>query len=169
MSGHTLNSVKLLGFEIVYAHTTGDYDCLLCRGIRGETGPPTLVHDSDVVDRTELALAAICPYFFGQNRGHVIVVPTAHFENRYAMPAQYLHACVDLAQAVAITMKKAYGAAGITLRQNNEPAGGQTAFHFHLHVYPRYPDDGFNTHPEEYLVEPAERAQWAQRLRDSRL
>jgi histidine triad (HIT) family protein len=118
-----------------------------------------------IVDRNELVIAAVCPYFFGQNPGHVIVMPTEHFENLYVMPANYLHACVDMARSVALTMKEAYGAAGITLRQNNEPAGGQTAFHFHLHVYPRYSDDGFDTHPAEYLVEPAERAQWAQRLR----
>jgi histidine triad (HIT) family protein len=86
-------------------------------------------------------------------------VPTAHFENLYGMPANYLHACVDMARSVALRMKEAYGAAGITLRQNNEPAGGQTAFHFHLHVFPRYADDGFDTDPAEHLVQPAERAQ----------
>jgi len=162
-----LRAVKLLGYEAVYSHTADDYDCLLCRGVRGETGLATLVHHSDVVARNDLVVASICPYFFGKNPGHVIVVPTEHFENLYVMPARYLHACVDVAQTVALAMKEAYGAAGITLRQNNEPAGGQTAFHFHLHVYPRYPDDGFEEHPGEYLVEPAERAGWAQRLRES--
>jgi diadenosine tetraphosphate (Ap4A) HIT family hydrolase len=39
------------------------------------------------------------------------------------MPPRELHACVDMAQAVALAMKVSYGAAGITLRQNNEPAG----------------------------------------------
>jgi len=149
----------------VYSHVGDDYDCILCRGIRGESGPATLVHETDVVDRNDLAVVAVCPYFFGNNPGHVIVVPTAHFENLYAMPADYLHACVDMAQSMALTIKEAYGAAGITLRQNNEPAGGQTALHFHIHVYPRYFDDGYDDHPGEYLVEPVERAKWAQRLR----
>jgi histidine triad (HIT) family protein len=149
----------------VHSHVADDYDCQLCRGIRGDSGSPTLVHDGDVVARTELVVAAICPYFRGENRGHVIVVPTEHYENLYVMPAPYLHACVDMAQAVALAMKKAYAAAGITLRQNNEPAGGQTAFHFHLHVFPRYPDDGFDDNPPEYAAEPAERARWAQRLK----
>lgn len=149
----------------MYSHVADNYDCLLCRGVCGEAGPPESVHDSDIVAKTDLVIAAVCPYFLGKNPGHVIVVPTEHFENLYVMPSPYLHACVDTARSVALAMKRTYAAAGITLRQNNEPAGGQTAFHFHLHVYPRYPDDGFDHNPAEYLVEPAERARWAERLR----
>lgn len=149
----------------MYSHVADDYDCQLCRGIRGESGPPTLVHEGDVVARSELVVAAVCPYFRGKNPGHVIVVPTEHFENLYAMSTRHLHACIDMARSVALAMKDAYAAAGTTLRQNNEPAGGQTAFHFHLHVYPRYPDDGFDDNPPEYLAEPNERARWAERLR----
>ena len=151
----------------MYSHAPDGYDCLLCRGIRGESAPPELVRQDEVVAATELVVAAVCPYFLSSNPGHVIVVPTEHVENLYAMPARSLHACMDMAQTVALAMKETYSASGITLRQNNEPAGGQTAFHFHLHVYPRYPDDGFDDGPREHLAEPAERARWAQRLRRS--
>lgn len=70
--------------------------------------------------------AAVCSHFLPGNPGHVIVVPVHHYENLYAMPVSGLHACIDVAQAVALAMKVRYGAAGITLRQNNEPAGSQT-------------------------------------------
>lgn len=46
---------------------------------------------------------------------------------------------------MALVVRKAYDCEGITLRQNNEPAADQHAFHFHLHVFPRYNDDKFNT------------------------
>lgn len=93
---------------------------------------------TDIVGKNELVAAAVCSHFLPGNPGHVIVVPVRHYENLYAMPLSGLHACIDMARAVALAMKVRYGAAGITLRQNNEPAGSQTAFHFHLHVIPRY-------------------------------
>ena len=120
--------------------------------------------DSDIVGRNELAAAAVCTHFLPGNPGHVIVVPVRHFENLYAMPERDLHACIDMARAVALAMKRHYGAAGITLRQNNEPAGSQTVFHFHLHVIPRYAGDGYDESTGERLAAVTERARWAKRL-----
>lgn len=144
---------------------TGDTDdCLICEGIRGAGGPPTVIQPGDVVGRNDRVLAAVCSHFLGDNPGHVIVVPTDHHENLYTMPPPLLHACVDMAQKVALAMKRNYGAQGITLRQNNEPAGSQTAFHFHLHVHPRYHGDGYDRGLAEYLADVADRARWARRL-----
>lgn len=50
---------------------------------------------------------------------------------------------MDVAKRFAIIMKKAYVCDGIQLQQHNEPAGGQHAFHFHLHIIPRYSNDDF--------------------------
>ncbi|MGH3292803.1 MAG: HIT family protein, partial [Trebonia sp.] len=121
-----------------------DYDCPVCAGLRGGDGPAELIHASDVVGENELVVAAVCTHFLPGSPGHVIVVPVRHYENLYAMPPRELHACIDMAQAVAVAMKARYGAAGVTLRQNNEPAGSQTVFHFHLHVIPRYAGDGYD-------------------------
>lgn len=148
----------------MYRHVADDYDCLICRGLRGEGGSAEQIHGSEIVGRNELAAAAVCTHFLPANPGHVIVVPVRHCENLYAMPADDLHACIDMAQAVALAMKRHYQAAGVTLRQNNEPAGSQTVFHFHLHVIPRYDGDGYDTGPGEYLAAVDERAQWARRL-----
>lgn len=148
----------------MYSHAPADYDCLICRGVRGESGPPTLIHEGDVVTRNDMVVAAVCSFFHPRNAGHVIVVPTAHHENLYVMPPGYLHACIDMAKTVALAMKRQYGCDGITLRQNNEPAGSQSAFHFHLHVYPRYDGDGYDQGQEEFLAELGERAKRARRL-----
>ena len=147
----------------------GDYDCPVCRGLRGGDGSAELIHASDIVGQDELVAAAVCTHFLPGNPGHVIVVPVRHYENLYAMPLPELHACIDMAQAVALAMKARYGAAGITLRQNNEPAGSQTAFHFHLHVIPRYEGDGYDDGPEEYPATVEERARWATRLTGGQL
>jgi histidine triad (HIT) family protein len=94
------------------------------------------------------------------------VVPNEHFENIYNLPAEYGHRIFEVAQKVAIAMKRAYGCDGITTRQNNEPEGDQHAFHFHFHVWPRYKDDGYNTmKPEDkYLADPKLRASYAQKI-----
>lgn len=148
----------------MYSHVADDYDCPVCRGLRGGDGSAELIQASDIVGRNELVAAAICPHFLPANPGHVIVVPLRHYENLYAMPRRDLHACIDMTQAVALAMKVRYDAAGITLRQNNEPAGSQTAFHFHLHVIPRYEGDGYGSGHGEYLAAVDERARWASRL-----
>jgi len=148
----------------MYSHVADDYGCPVCRGLGGGGGSAELIHDSDIVGRNELVAAAVCTHFLRGNPGHVIVVPVRHLENLYAMPERELHACIDMAQAVALAMKRHYAAAGITLRQNNEPAGSQTAFHFHLHVIPRYEGDGYDDSPGEYLAAVDERARWAKRL-----
>ena len=148
----------------MYSHVADDYDCPVCLGLRGGDRSAELMHASDIVGQNELVAAAVCSHFLPGNPGHVIVVPVRHYENLYAMPPRELHACISMAQAVALKMKVRYGAAGITLRQNNEPAGSQTAFHFHLHVIPRYEGDGYDTGQVEYLAAVEERARWARRL-----
>jgi histidine triad (HIT) family protein len=96
--------------------------------------------------------------------GHVIIIPNEHHENIYDLPPAFaaeLHAC---SRAVALAMKNAYPCDGITIRQNNEPAGGQDVWHYHLHVYPRYMGDNFPR--VEVSVTPEEkRAGYARRLR----
>jgi hypothetical protein len=105
----------------VYSHVANDYDCPVCRGLRGEDSSAELIQASDIVDQNELAVAAVCTHFLPGSPGHVIVVPVRHYENLHAMPPRDLHACIDMAQAVALAMKARYGAAGITLRQNKRP------------------------------------------------
>ena len=68
---------------------------------------------------------------------------------------------------MAIALKKLRNCDGVTLVQNNEPAGDQHAFHYHLHVIPRFKSDNF--HKEFWNVEksnPEDRVQYAQDLRE---
>jgi histidine triad (HIT) family protein len=104
----------------------------------------------------------------GKNTGHVIVVPNIHYENIYDLPSEVGQHIFDITQRLAIAIKKAYKADGITIRQNNEPAGDQHAFHYHIHVFPRYENDGFNTitPDQKRLAEPKERAQYAGKLKN---
>jgi histidine triad (HIT) family protein len=84
----------------------------------------------------------------------------------YELPAGLAADVHDTARLVALAMKDAYGAPGISTRQHNEPAGGQDVWHYHLHVFPRYPDDGLYGAPARETT-PEERAPFASRLRDA--
>jgi len=61
-------------------------------------------------------------------------------------------------------MKAAYGCAGISPRQHNEPAGNQAGWHYLLHVFPRYPGDNLYA-AQRVLVPPEERGRYAAMLR----
>ena len=86
--------------------------------------------------------------------GHALVIPKTPARNVLdATPAQ-LAACLRTVQIVARAQMKAFNAAGITIQQFNEPAGGQVVFHLHYHVMPRY--DGVVLRPHTGTMEKAD-------------
>lgn len=94
-------------------------------------------------------------------KGHCLIIPKNHFKNLYEIDEQTAAEAMKLAKRLAIHMKKVLACDGINLLQNNELAGGQTVFHFHIHVIPRYdsPENAANlqwkqqTFSEEELKE----------------
>ncbi|HEX7633523.1 MAG TPA: HIT family protein [Candidatus Saccharimonadales bacterium] len=122
---------------------------------------------TDIVYSDDVVTVFVNSFFMGKNAGHVIVVSNTHYENIYDLPSEVGQHVFVVAQEMAQVIKKAYKADGITIKQNNEPAGDQHAFHYHLHVFPRYENDGFNEilPAQKRLAEPEERARYADRLR----
>lgn len=128
----------------MYNHAPENYVCPICLGINGIENENTLIKQSDIVYRDNLVTALINSFFIKNNPGHVIVVPNKHFENIYDLPLEYSQRIFEVAQKIAIIMKKTYKCDGITTLQNNEPAGNQHAFHYHLHIFPRYTNDNLH-------------------------
>lgn len=93
-------------------------------------------------------------------------MPNEHYENIYELPIEVSHRISEVAQKLAVAIKKAYKSDGITTRQNNEPAGNQHAFHYHQHIYPRYKDDEFNIGmtQKSILSDPKGRIPYAKKL-----
>jgi histidine triad (HIT) family protein len=105
-----------------------DSNNVFCKILRGELPAQKVYEDAET-----LAFMDIMP----RCEGHMLVVPKTPARNVLdASPAQ-LAACMRTVQKVAAAAMKAFGAAGITLQQFNEPAGGQVIFHLHVHVIPR--------------------------------
>jgi histidine triad (HIT) family protein len=106
-----------------------DQGNIFAKILRGEIPAHKLHEDADT-----LAFMDIMP----RGDGHALIIPKTPARNMLdATPAQ-LAACLATAQRIARAQMKAFGAAGITLQQFNEAAGGQVVFHLHYHVIPRH-------------------------------
>ena len=95
----------------------------------------------------------------------MIVVPTAHSENLYEVPYDVGGDLFAAARRAALALKAAYGCPGTSTRQHNEPGGDQEVWHFHWHVFPRWPGDGLYEETGFYWADRAEMAERAERLR----
>lgn len=127
----------------MFNHAPENYICPICLGINGIENEHTLLKKTDLIYRNDSISIFINSFFIKGNEGHIIIVPNMHYEHIYDMPKKVSHDVMDAAHHYSLIVKKAYGCDGITLQQNNEPAGGQHAFHFHLHLFPRYTNDSF--------------------------
>ena len=97
--------------------------------LRGEV-PCLKVYEDDVA----LAFMDIMP----QADGHVLVLPKSPARNILDADPQMLRQLIARVQNIARAVKEALAADGITILQYNEPAGGQTVFHLHFHIVPRW-------------------------------
>lgn len=122
-------------------HAPQNYICPICVGVEGIENESTLIRKSDIVYKDDVVMVFIASYFIGENSGHLIVVPLKHIENIYSLPDEISAHIAKTARKMCLVMRKAYGCEGITTLQNNEPAAGQHAFHYHLHLFPRYSND----------------------------
>jgi histidine triad (HIT) family protein len=118
-----------------------DPDCIFCKIVAGEI--PS--HKIDEDDKT-LAFMDISPW----TRGHSLVIPKEHSRNIYDADPDDLAAAHKAAQRVAQRMRERLNCDGINILQSSEPVAMQTVFHTHVHVIPRYSDDGLRlpAHPQ---------------------
>jgi histidine triad (HIT) family protein len=148
----------------MHNHAPLNYDCPFCLLVQKVESEHNQLRQSDIVYQDDVVTAFIALRKWPNNRGHVLVIPNRHFENIYDLPLPLASRIHEVARAVALAMKQAYGCDGILIRQQNEPAGGQRLWHYHMHVIPRYNEDGLlNSTKQLFPVE--ERANFAQELR----
>ncbi|WP_139976033.1 MULTISPECIES: HIT family protein [Brucella/Ochrobactrum group] len=106
-----------------------DDNNIFAKILRGEI-PSTRVYETDDV----VAFMDVMP----QGTGHTLVVPKAPSRNLLDAKPETLASVVQVVQKIAQAVKKAFNADGVTVMQFNEPASGQTVYHLHFHVIPRF-------------------------------
>ena len=107
-------------------------DCIFCKLANGDIPTRKLYEDDKFTVFMDMGPAT---------KGHSLVVPKDHYANIYEMPAELLGEALKVAQKMAIKLTETLHADGFNILQNNGEAGGQTVFHFHIHLIPRYNDD----------------------------
>lgn len=107
-------------------------DCIFCKLANGELPTHTVYEDEDFRVIFDLSPAT---------RGHALVIPKVHYSNIFDLDEQVAAKAFVLAKKIATAMKEALKCDGFNIIQNNGEIAGQTIFHFHLHLIPRYKND----------------------------
>lgn len=110
-------------------------DCIFCKLANGIIPGPYIYEDNDfkvILDRGPAS------------KGHALVLPKEHFDNVFSMDEEISGKVFTVAAKVAKAMKEEFACPGINILQNNGEVAGQTVFHFHMHVIPRYDNDNIN-------------------------
>lgn len=110
-------------------------DCIFCKIANGEIPSKTLYEDENFRVILDLGPAT---------RGHALILPKDHAANLYELPVDLAANVLVLAKHMATQMTQKLGSDGFNLVQNNGEAAGQTVNHFHMHLIPRYLNDGQN-------------------------
>ena len=76
------------------------------------------------------------------SKGHALIIPKEHYRNLYDLDDELAAKALVLAKKMICKMKDILGCDGYNIVQNNEEPAGQTVFHFHMHLIPRYKNDG---------------------------
>jgi len=117
-----------------------DSNNIFAKILRGEI-PAYKVHEDNHV----LAFMDVMP----QSDGHALVIPKVHATNLFEIDAESLGNLMVATQTVAKAAKQAFNADGVTVMQFNGSAAGQTVFHLHFHVIPRYEGKPLRSHARE--------------------
>ena len=137
------------------------YDCPFCR--LAETLPQPAAESAVVLVQPNV-FAFVPLHHYAGIRGNCLVAPRLHFENVLDIPDELGNEFFRATRRLSHAMKQAFGCDGISTRQHNGPAGDQDVWHFHLHVFPRFHNDGLHS-GQKALYVGEEREDAADRLR----
>ncbi|MBP6931453.1 MAG: HIT family protein [Candidatus Pacebacteria bacterium] len=117
-------------------------NCIFCKIINNEIPSSRIYEDENVF---------VCLDIHPVNIGHVLVISKNHFKNLYETPDEVVGKIFCMAKKIAITHKEKLKADGVNIHMNNDIAAGQVIFHTHVHIIPRYENDGFqHWHGKQY-------------------
>ncbi len=122
-------------------------DCIFCQIIAGKAPASVVYRDEQIIAFMSLQQ---------MNEGHTLIVPLRHMKDIYELTDDIAGPLLATAARVARVLKREFNADGMMLWQFNEPAGGQTVFHLHIHVIPRFYNDRLG--PRIALPPPSDRA-----------
>ncbi|MBP5354772.1 MAG: HIT family protein [Lachnospiraceae bacterium] len=130
-------------------------NCIFCKIANGEI-PSATVYEDD----TFRAILDIAP----AHKGHVIVLPKSHADNLFELDDEVAAKALPVVKKIAKALKAVTGCDGVNVLQNNGTAAGQSVFHLHIHIVPRFEGDGILPVWPHESYEDGEAAQWAEKI-----
>ncbi len=115
-------------------------DCIFCKIIRKEIPSENFIYENDKI----VAFLDIAP----SSPGHTLVVPKEHYADLLDTPDDVLAEIITKAKKIAPAVVKGVNAQGFNTIFNTKPAAGQVVFHTHLHIIPRFTNDGLKHWPK---------------------
>lgn len=109
-----------------------DENCIFCKIAAGEIPSATLYEDDDFRVILDIEPAS---------KGHALILPKEHYANLYELDDELASKALILAKKMITKLTDILGCDGYNVLQNNGPVAGQTVFHFHMHLIPRYKED----------------------------
>lgn len=85
--------------------------------------------DDDIISFLDISQAT---------KGHTLIVPKKAYANIYEMPEELLEKVIVVSKKVALAIQEAFNPSGLNILNNTNEVAGQTVFHFHIHLIPRY-------------------------------
>lgn len=124
-------------------------NCIFCSIIKGDIPCAKVYEDEHVLAFLDLSQVT---------KGHTLVIPKVHKENVYELTPDIAKHIFEAVPKIANAIKAEYNLIGLNILNNNGEHAGQSVFHFHMHLIPRYgKGDGFGavwkTHESEYTPE----------------
>lgn len=107
-------------------------DCVFCQIIKGEIPSMKVYEDDNFIGILDI---------FPASKGHVIIISKNHIENVFELDDETASGAFIAAKKISNALTEGIGCEGINILQNNNKIAGQTVFHFHIHIIPRYQDD----------------------------
>ena len=116
-------------------------DCIFCKIAKGDIPSHKVYEDDDVL--AFLDISQVTP-------GHTLVISKKHYDNFLSAEKDMMHKVMDVAQRIGQAQISILGAKGVNILTNVNKEAGQSVFHFHVHVIPRYiRDEGFRIEMKE--------------------
>lgn len=112
-----------------------DKNCIFCKIIANEISSYTVYEDDIFKAILDISPAA---------KGHTILISKKHFANLFELDQETASKAMVVASKVSKALMEELKCDGVNILQNNGEAAGQTVFHFHIHLIPRYDNDSVN-------------------------
>ena len=135
-----------------------DENCIFCKLANGDIPTATLYED----DAFRVILDAS-----PASKGHALILPKEHYANLYELDDEVAAKVLVLAKKMITKLTDILGCDGYNIVQNNGEAAGQTVFHFHVHVIPRYEGGPVIAGWEPGKEDPEVLAETAEKIKDA--